>query len=313
MNLIWISKRLGGVNTVSISGARLVLLAVSIFLVVPVVALLSGYYVGIHQGGGNSSDSAYANSSWNETIKQQKSEISSTRARAEESLNALALRLGQMQAHVVRLNAVGQRLVAVGDLDGGEFDFSKSPALGGPEGGSNGATSLKIPDFLTQIDQLSEQLADREEQLSVLESVLMSRNLQHEVIPSGRPINKGWISSRYGMRTDPFSGKPDFHKGIDLAGKEGAEVIAVGAGVVMWSGKRYGYGNMVEINHGNGYITRYGHNKENMVKVGDTVKKGEVIAKMGNTGRSTGPHVHFEVWRSGRTVDPMKFVQTVRR
>ena len=141
----------------------------------------------------------------------------------------------------------------------------------------------------------------------------MSRNLQQEVIPSGRPINKGWISSRYGKRNDPFTGKPDFHKGIDLAGREGADVIAVGSGVVMWSGKRFGYGNMVEINHGNGYITRYGHNKENVVKVGDTVKKGQVIAQMGNTGRSTGPHVHFEVWRSGRTVDPMKFIQTAHR
>lgn len=313
MNLIWISKRLGGVNTISIGGAGLLALVLAIFVVIPATALITGYYVGSKHGMGDNVQVAYANSSWNETIKQQREELLRTRTRAQESLNALALRLGQMQAHVVRLDAVGQRLVVVGDLDNGEFDFSKMPALGGPESRVIGATSLKIPDFLTQIDLLSQQLVDREEQLSVLESVLMSRNLQHEVIPSGRPINKGWISSRYGTRTDPFTGKPDFHKGIDLAGKEGADVIAVGSGVVMWSGKRYGYGNMVEINHGNGYITRYGHNKENIVKVGDTVKKGQIIALMGNTGRSTGPHVHFEVWRSGRTVDPMKFVQTARR
>ncbi|MCW8826751.1 MAG: M23 family metallopeptidase [Gammaproteobacteria bacterium] len=313
MNLIWISKRFGGVSSITFSGAKLVVLTLSIFVIIPGVALVSGYFIGVQNGISTGSEVAYANSSWIETIKQQKEELSAARTRGEESLNALALRLGQMQAHVVRLDAVGQRLVTVGDLDSGEFNFSKSPAVGGPEGGSNGTKSLKIPDFLTQIDQLSQQLADREEQLTVLESVLMSRNLRHEVIPSGRPIKKGWISSRYGMRTDPFSGKPDFHKGIDLAGSEGADVIAVGSGVVMWSGKRYGYGNMVEINHGNGYITRYGHNKENSVKVGDTVKKGQVIAKMGNTGRSTGPHVHFEVWRSGRTVDPMKFVQTARR
>ncbi|MDH3353856.1 MAG: M23 family metallopeptidase [Chromatiales bacterium] len=313
MNLIWISKRLGGVSSISISGVQLFLLSAAIFLIVPIVALVMGYYVGLQQGNDISSNLAYANSSWNETIKQQKAEISNARARAEESLNALALRLGQMQAHVVRLDAVGQRLVSVGELDSGEFDFSKAPALGGPEGNSGAAPSLKIPDFLTQIDQLSQQLVDREEQLGVLESVLMSRNLQHEVIPSGRPVKKGWISSRYGIRTDPFTGKPDFHKGIDLAGSEGSDVIAVGSGVVMWSSKRSGYGNMVEINHGNGYITRYGHNRENAVKVGDTVKKGQVIAKMGNTGRSTGPHVHFEVWRSGRTVDPMTFVQTAHR
>jgi murein DD-endopeptidase MepM/ murein hydrolase activator NlpD len=291
---------------------RLYILSAAIFLAVPVATLLTGYYLGLQQVGG-SSNPDYADSSWNETIKQQKNEIIAARAQAEESLNALALRLGQMQAHVVRLDAVGQRLVEVGELDGGEFNFSQAPALGGPEGGANGSSSLKIPDFLTQFDQLSQQLSDREEQLSVLESVLMTRNLQYEVIPSGRPVKKGWISSRYGMRTDPFTGKPDFHKGIDLAGAEGADVIAVGSGVVMWSGKRFSYGNMVEINHGNGYITRYGHNKENKVKVGDTVKKGQVIAKIGNTGRSTGPHVHFEVWRSGLTVDPMKFVQTATR
>lgn len=313
MNLIWISKHFGGVKTISIGGKGLVVLFLAIFVIVPVAALFTGFSLGANYGTNGGSQIAYANSSWNETIKQQREELVSTRTRSLESLNALALRLGQMQAHVVRLDAVGQRLVAVGDLDSGEFDFSKSPAVGGPESRVSGASSLKIPDFLTQIDQLSQQLVDREEQLTVLESVLMSRNLQHEVIPSGRPINKGWISSRYGMRTDPFSGKPDFHKGIDLAGSEGADVITVGSGVVMWSGKRYGYGNMVEVNHGNGYITRYGHNKENTVKVGDTVKKGQVIAKMGNTGRSTGPHVHFEVWRSGRTVDPMKFVQTARR
>ncbi len=313
MNLIWKSKRLGEVNSISVGGVGLVIFALSLFVALPMTALFTGYYVGLQQGVSEGSKTDYAGSSWNETFKQQSEELTTARTRAEEGLNALALRLGQMQAHVVRLDAVGQRLVSVGDLDSSEFNFSKVPALGGPGSRAASATSLKIPDFLEQIDQLSQKLVDREAQLSILESVLMTRNLQQEVIPSGRPIKKGWISSRYGMRTDPFTGKPDYHKGIDLAGSEGAEVIAVGSGVVMWSGKRYGYGNMVEINHGNGYITRYGHNKENSVKVGDKVIKGQLIALMGNTGRSTGPHVHFEVWRNGRTVDPMKFVQTAHR
>jgi len=133
--------------------------------------------------------------------------------------------------------------------------------------------------------------------------------MKEEVFPEGRPIGRGWISSYYGMRTNPFTGKLQFHKGMDFASKSGSNVQAVAGGVVTWSSKRYGYGNLVEINHGNGYVTRYGHNKENLVQVGDTVKKGQSISLMGSTGRSTGPHVHFEVLKNGRQINPQRFVQ----
>ena len=126
--------------------------------------------------------------------------------------------------------------------------------------------------------------------------------------PAGRPVQQGWLSSYYGWRTNPFGGNQQFHKGIDFAGKENSEIVAVGGGVVTYSGKRYGYGNLVEITHGNGYITRYGHNKKNLVREGETVKKGQAIALMGSTGRSTGPHVHFEVIKDGKKIDPAKFI-----
>jgi murein DD-endopeptidase MepM/ murein hydrolase activator NlpD len=246
----------------------------------------------------------------NTELERQRNEILQAKQNAEDNLNALTLRLGQMQAHVIRLDAMGQRLTKIAGLDSGEFDFSNPPAQGGPDEGEllDGA-AMAMPDFITQLDELSEQLDNREQQLSVLENMIMNHNLEAEVLPAGRPIVKGWISSKYGIRSDPFTGKPEFHKGMDLAGKEGTPVVAVAAGVVTWAGKRYGYGNLVEINHGKGYVTRYGHSKEVTVKVGDTVKKGQTIATMGNTGRSTGPHVHFEVWQNGRTVDPMKYVQ----
>ena len=136
----------------------------------------------------------------------------------------------------------------------------------------------------------------------------MSRSITERVMPSGRPVEEGWLSSTYGKRSDPFTGKPDFHPGLDFAGRKGSEVVAVADGVVIWSGPRGGYGNMVEIDHGHGYVTRYGHNEKNLVKVGDTVKKGQEIALMGSTGHSTGPHVHFEVLHNGKTVNPARFI-----
>jgi murein DD-endopeptidase MepM/ murein hydrolase activator NlpD len=132
-------------------------------------------------------------------------------------------------------------------------------------------------------------------------------------VPAGRPITSGWLSSYFGIRTDPFTGKKERHKGLDFAGKLGSDVVAVASGVVTWAGRRYGYGNLVEINHGNGYSTRYGHNDKITVKVGDAVKKGQIIAKMGSTGRSTGPHVHFEVLHKGKQVDPMSYIKTARK
>jgi murein DD-endopeptidase MepM/ murein hydrolase activator NlpD len=165
---------------------------------------------------------------------------------------------------------------------------------------------------LRSLEQLSEQLENQEQQMSLLESVLDTRELQRELLPAGRPIIKGWISSHFGKRTDPFTGRPAMHHGLDFAGKEGSEIISVAGGVVTYSGDRYGYGKMVEVDHGNGYVTRYAHNKKNLVNVGDVVKKEQVLALMGNSGRSTGPHVHFEVLRHGRAVDPQRYVRAAR-
>jgi len=211
-----------------------------------------------------------------------------------------------MQANVTRLNALGQRLVVVAKLDSDEFNFEHKPAYGGPHE-PDASTTMNLNTVLTD---LNEQLQSREQQLSLLEDVIMRSELMKEVRPAGRPIGKGWISSYYGKRTDPFSGKIEMHKGMDFAGKKGSEVIAVASGVVTWSGERYGYGNLVEINHGNGYVTRYGHNEEIVVQIGDSVERGQMISKMGSTGRSTGPHVHFEVLLNDRQIDPIRFVQS---
>ncbi len=241
-------------------------------------------------------------------LEHQREVVAEARRRAEDDLNALALSLGQMQAHIIRLDALGQRLVEMAGLDSSEFDFTSPPAVGGPEG-PGALQSNTVGDFLGAMDAIARQLEDREQKLGVLQNLMMNRRLQAEVEPTGRPIERGWISSYFGRRTDPITGKKAFHEGIDFAGKRGSEVVAVAAGVVTWSGKRHGYGNLVEINHGGGLVTRYGHNQKNLVKVGDKVEKGQIIARMGSTGRSTGPHVHFEVLRDGKPVNPIKYVQ----
>jgi murein DD-endopeptidase MepM/ murein hydrolase activator NlpD len=239
-------------------------------------------------------------------LTQQKELIKTARTNAQSELDALAARIGQMQAHVTRLDALGGRLIKISKLDAAEFNFEHKPAYGGPHDPESGV-SVNLENTLVD---LSDQLDSREQQLSILEDVIMSSQLKKESRPTGRPISKGWISSYYGKRTDPFSGKIEKHKGMDFAGKAGSEIKAVSSGVVTWASSRYGYGNLVEINHGHGYTTRYGHNAEILVEVGDAVDKGQAISLMGSTGRSTGPHVHFEVLQNDRQVDPIRFVQS---
>ena len=165
--------------------------------------------------------------------------------------------------------------------------------------------SLNIQSKLTN---LNDKLVQQINQLDALEKILNHTHIDEEQYVAGRPINKGWLSSYYGMRDDPFTQTPAMHKGIDFAGTEGDEVIATAAGIVTWSGERYGYGNLIEIDHGNGLVTRYGHNKELIVSVGEVVVKGQEIALIGNTGRSTGAHVHYEIIKNGKQIDPLPYV-----
>lgn len=305
MNIILMNKRFGCSGCITLTSRRLLGAVIAFLVVIPALAVFGGYRLGVSQMKAHP-DALTAK--LQAELDAERTKIRDAKRNAEENMNALAMRLGQMQAHVIRLDALGQRLTKMAKLDSGEFDFDNPPGQGGPAS-SNAGQSIDPPDFMKALNELSAQLDDRTRQLSVLESMLMNRNLQAEVMPAGRPIKQGWLSSYYGMRTDPFTGKRMFHSGIDFAGKKGSDIMAVASGVVVWAGKRSGYGNLVEINHGNGYHTRYGHNSKILVKVGQTVKKGQVIALMGSTGRSTGPHCHFEVRYHGRAVNPKKYVQ----
>jgi murein DD-endopeptidase MepM/ murein hydrolase activator NlpD len=143
--------------------------------------------------------------------------------------------------------------------------------------------------------------------------LLLDRFLRESSVPSAFPVRSGWVSSGYGARTDPFNGTTAWHNGIDIAGRLGTEVLSVAAGVVSNIEDQEGLGHLVEVTHDGGFLTRYGHNQEVLVAVGDLVEKGEPIALMGSSGRSTGPHVHLEVFKNGRSVDPASYIQRYTR
>lgn len=300
MNIIFLSANKGTLCNIGLcKPAHYMVLMLSVLLLGGGIGYL-GYTLG------QKPEQGVVVSKWRTTLHQQQLDLDSLRQESDASVEALSSRLGLLQAHVNRIDALGQKLIQMAKIDKGEFDFNNIPALGGPE--TIAQSSLEASELHLALDQLSANLSDREDQLTVLEELLLNRNLLKEVQPSGRPITKGWLSSYFGMRNHPISGKNEMHKGIDFAGKMGGEVIAVAKGVVTFAGTRYGYGQVLDINHGNGYTTRYGHNSRLMVSVGDTVEKGFQIAEIGSSGRSTGPHVHFEVLKDGRQVNPMKFI-----
>lgn len=217
-----------------------------------------------------------------------------------------AKQAGLLQARIARLESLGSRLADRASF-GDEFDFYSVPAIGGPYD-TQSSEVLGQADIKQTLLDLNVYLDRREQELKAIDGLLNNRRLQEESYIAGRPAASGWVSSHFGKRIDPFTGRVAWHKGIDYAGKMGTDVTAVASGVVVWAGKRYGYGNLVEINHGNGFTTRYAHSGQINVKMGDIVSKGQAIAQMGSTGRSTGPHVHFEVLKNGQAVDPRNYI-----
>jgi murein DD-endopeptidase MepM/ murein hydrolase activator NlpD len=244
---------------------------------------------------------------WSHILAKQREEITALKRQMQARANAIALQLGDMKAHIIRLDALGQRLTAMAGIKSSEFNFGHDPPRGGPDTDAPGARP-QLGDFATMLKRLQGQIDLRDSQLSALENVILSRQLGQEIHPEGRPVTTGYISSPFGWRIDPFTGRQEFHEGIDFAAPMGTPIHAVAAGIITWAGPRDGYGNLVQIDHGDGYSTRYGHASKILVHVGETVQRGDVIALVGSTGRSTGPHVHFEVLKNGLEINPARFV-----
>jgi murein DD-endopeptidase MepM/ murein hydrolase activator NlpD len=309
MKVILVDQRHGHTRTVVLSGWLKGLLSICI-LGAPVAFGYFGYQFAVSQ-----EPQEYALESaldWSEELETSADALARLKHESQAQLEALTVRLATLQARLLRMEALGERITTVAQLDSGEFDFTADPAIGGPL--SDETIPYTPPAFVDAISELEQQIADRAQQLDILEGLMAERQFEADVSLTGRPVKQGWISSPFGRRTDPLTGQLAWHTGIDFAtAAAGADIVSVAAGVVTATGDREGYGLAVDINHGNGYVTRYGHAEKVLVEVGDIITKGQAIALVGSSGRSTGPHVHFEVYKHGRVVDPASYIhRTIR-
>ena len=296
----------GPSKTIEISRWSKVVLS-AVLIGIPVGFAGLSYELGIRKGVAKAETAEETQAT--EDAKERAEALADMAGTAQRRLESMSLLLAELQGRMTRLDAMGMHLTDIAGLAAGEFDFTVAPALGGPISVPTVPDSDMVPLFENEVLALSRALDDREVQLDILSDLIQGEQVRNDATPAGRPVLSGWLSSNYGNRLDPFTGKRAWHNGVDFAGREGSDIVAVASGVVSWSGERYGYGKMVEVAHGEGVTTRYAHNLENTVKVGDMVRRGEVIALMGNSGRSTGPHVHFEVFKNGRPVDPASYLR----
>jgi murein DD-endopeptidase MepM/ murein hydrolase activator NlpD len=227
-------------------------------------------------------------------------------------IDAVAARVGVLQAEIMRINALGQRLVEMAGLDEQEFDFENPAPAGGPDGVELRRNTVN--DLEHDLAKVLSELDDRKRKLGLLETLIMERDLKRHSTPEGWPLRSGGVvTSKFGYRVHPITGRRAMHTGIDIAAAKGSDIVSMADGVVIFSGRKGGYGNIVEVRHANGLETRYAHNSRNLVKEGDVVTKGQVIAKLGSTGRSTGPHVHFEVRKNGKAINPNQYLDLSRK
>lgn len=302
MDIILVSSRFAKTRTIRLSAVNMALIAL-LTVATLVVAAIAVQYPLVRLDRGFVSDGLRAWLSSAQTEEQQKQQ-----AYMRESLDAMAIRLGQMQAEMQRLDALGVRLAKVSGIKPSEFSFDKPPAQGGPY--------LPAPERDISLESMNKQMAnlslsmdDRNDKLLALETMLMQDRSNAWLIPSVSPVKSSWFSSNFGWRIDPFTGKEAMHEGVDFVVPTGTPVYASAGGVVEYAGPHPQFGNLVEIDHGNGVVTRYAHNSKVLVKVGQMVKRGEKISLSGSTGRATGPHMHFEVRFKGVAQNPARFLK----
>ncbi len=288
VNIILIPEGTRKGRTASFTHRHVATIVVTVAVILPVVLGTVSYQIIELLSQGGSARQIARLQSQQEQLATQRRAIEQTRLNAGTHLNALAQRLGHLQAQVMRLDALGERLTNMAGLDSKEFDFSRRPAMGGP---ANSVASTHQTDVFGVLNTLDTRVAQQSDQLNALQTLLITRQTQTAIMPSGWPTKDGWMSSRFGMRADPFNGRRSMHRGVDIASPLGSPIKAIGGGVVTYAGKKQGYGRLVQINHGRGYSTRYAHASKVLVNVGDRVARDQVVALVGISGRSTGPHL----------------------
>lgn len=303
MNIILVSNSSAKARSLTLTGTH-VLMAALVALGLFIAAVLMAQYAIVRFQSGTIS-----NELRNWLASAQDEELRKQELFTRQSLDAMAVRLGQMQAQLQRLDGLGARLAKLSGMKPQEFSFGQKPAQGGPLLSVPPQQDISMETMLLQLDELTALLGDRSDKLVALETLLQQDKLDKKMLPSVAPITVSWYSSNFGWRIDPFTGKNAMHEGVDYMVPAGTPVYASAGGVVVFAGMHPQYGNMVEIDHGNQIITRYAHASKLLVKVGEVVRRGHEIAKVGSTGRSTGNHLHFEVRYRGSAQNPVRFLE----
>lgn len=303
MHIILVSNRLATAKSISL-GTRHLLLATAL-LVAAVVALSSSMFYLVFRHAVEIKLPLVQTL----LLSAQEQQAQNAKEFMRENLNAMAVRLGQMQAQLMRLDALGERLSALAGIKPQEFRLNEPPGRGGALPTSLPVQDLSMNELSGQLDALSKHVENRYDYLGILENRLFDARVKKKLMPTVRPVDVDWNASSFGWRIDPITGQNAMHEGIDFLVDTGTPVHAAAAGLVVVAQFHPQYGYVIDIDHGNDFITRYAHNSKLLVKAGDLVQRGGVIAESGSTGRSTGPHVHFEVRYKGVAQNPSRFLQ----
>jgi murein DD-endopeptidase MepM/ murein hydrolase activator NlpD len=300
LNIILVSDSLAKSRSITLSQTQVVMIALGI--------LLSGFVLAMATYMATMKFAVDLRNPYLRSLLAalHKDELQRNEAATRDNLNALATKVGELQARILRLDAFGERLARAVGIKPTEFRFDEKPGQGGPS--PLAGRDLSVAEFQQMLAEMSRILDDRSDKLGVLDSFLMDDRLARKTIPTTMPVTMGYFSSNYGYRIDPITGRNSFHTGVDLIAPTGTPVVSAAGGVVSTVAYVAEYGNIVEIDHDNGLTTRYAHLSRSQVKVGDVVMKGQVVAQVGTTGRTTGPHLHFEVREKGIPLNPNKFL-----
>ena len=302
MNIIFISNNSERARKLALTKIHIVLL-ISVLLLIIVTVALSLNFISLRYADRIDTPLLRA-----VLVNPQEERHQKIQTHLQDNLNVMASKLGQMQAQLLRLDALGERLAESSGIESGDFAFNQMPGQGGARDDLS-AEELSFSEFSLKLQELSNMLDERTDKLGALDSLLRHDRITKFVSPSEMPVETDWYSSGYGYRIDPFTGKRAFHEGVDFTAEVGAPIKAAAGGVVIYSDRHPEYGNMVEIDHGDDLVTRYAHASKRLVNLGEVVLQGQKIAEVGNTGRSTGPHLHFEIRHKDKPQNPAKFLK----